>query len=219
MTSNEMIQFFVERYNLSSNSNDDKEDDEIYLLLNAAVNRVIKNRFTGNNDRFVPFDGDQKRSDDLRTLIKKSGELTPSVASISEIPNGKKYTIPTDFMFFIKAFCKIGNNWVSCEYVSLKDSYVWIQSQYNLPIIRQGKIIYDDATNFTILVDSDNYATLTNAIIQYLKKPNVISALVNCDLPDHLHEEIVEVAVGLAIEEIENPQRYQTHSDKLKTVE
>lgn len=219
MTGQEMIQLFVERYNLSSNSNDDKDDDEIYLLINSAVNRFIKTRFTGNNERFIPFDGDQKRSDDLRTLIKKSGELSASISSIPEIPNGKKYAIPSDFMFFIRADCKISNSWYSCEYLPLKDVFKWVQSPVNRPIIRQAKVIYDDDSNYTILVDPDLFSGLTTSKIQYLKTPAVVSNSTSCDLPSHTHEEIVEIALGLAIDELENTERYQTHSDKLRTIE
>lgn len=219
MTEQEMIVFFHERYNLSSNSNDDKEDDEVYLLLNAGVSRFVKTRYTGNNSRSIPFEADNKRSDDLRTLITTSGEIVVSVSSIDEIPNGKKYQIPSDYMFLIRGYCKIGNSWYSCDKIPLTDVNKWIETPVHKPIIRDGKLYYSDDSYYTLLVDPDNYSNLTVSKIQYLKKPDIIASGVDCNLPEHTHEEIVEIAVGLAIEELENQTRYQTHSDKLKTIE
>lgn len=218
MTEQEMITLFHERYNLSSNANDYKQDDEIYLLLNAATNRIVKQRFTGNNSRQVAFEGDQKRMDDLRTLIKKTGELTSAGVS-DEVPNGKQYAVPSDYMFLIKGYCKINTNWISCETLENKEAYLWIQSSSNRPIIREAKIIYEDASNLTILVDPDNYANLTVAKFQYIKVPTPISVGVDCELPNHMHEEVVEEAVSLALDPIENEGRFKTQFEKLKTVE
>ena len=94
-----------------------------------------------------------------------------------------------------------------------------METPINKPIIRDGKLYYNYANVFTVLVDPDNFSNLTTATLHYLKNPTIISSGVDCDLPKHTHEEIVEIAVGLAIEELENIQRFQTHSEKLKTVE
>lgn len=219
MTSAEMLTLYRERYNLSSNTNDDKLDDELYLLLNIAVNRFIKQRFTGNNVRSIPFEGDQKRMDDLRTLIKKSGEIAVDVASIDEIPNGKQYLIPSDFLFLIKGYYKIGNNWCSFEAISNDDSYTFIQSVHNTPFIREAKMIYENETSYTILVNPDEFSILGVTKLQYLKIPDVIAAGTPCNLPDHTHEEIVEIAISLAIEQVEATERFQLHNENIKSIE
>jgi hypothetical protein len=139
MTSTEMLTLYRERYNISSNSNDDKLDDELYLLLNIGVNRFIKQRFTGNNFRGVPFEQDQKRKDDLRTLIKTSSDITANVGGIPEIPNGKKYNIPADFLFLIKGYYKITNDWFSSKPITHDESYKFIQTIYNKLLLEKVK--------------------------------------------------------------------------------
>jgi hypothetical protein len=229
MTPAQMRVLFRERYNLSSNVNDDKEDDEMYLYLNSAVNdKIIRTINTG--DWFYI-------EKELRTLITKSGEIIPvsdtEANPIDEISNGKHYSIPSDFMFFIKAFYELniteGNPpevntyWHSAERISIEESYHFIETRNNKPYIRQAKVIFDSYidtdtdpddffTTYIILVDPDDYDNLVNSKLQYIKKPATIASGVNCDLPDHVHEEIVEMAVNLAIEGSENMERFQTHT-------
>ncbi len=218
MTEQEMIELFGERYNLSSNSNDDKLDDEVYLYLNAAQDRFINQRFTGNPSG-LPFQLTQKRIDDLRTLITESGDLSAATNPSPTIPNGKRYTTPANLRFFIKAYPSINGNPVSAEMITLEESYKWIQTPNNNPIVREAKVLYENATTFTVIVDPTDLANLGTVKVQYIKIPTTIASGTNSELPNHTHREIVEIAVGLAIEGIENIDRYQTHSDKLKTVE
>lgn len=222
MTQAEMLIYFKERYNLSKFANQGKLNSELYLYLNAAVNIFVKTRFTGNNPRQIAFEQDIKRRDDLRTLIKKSSALSSSATSV-EVPNGKQYTFPNDFLFFVKGYCniKIGetDRWFSCIDIPTLESYRFISTPINKPVIIEPKIFYESATTFTVLVDSDDIANLDTAIVQYIKKPNVISDSVACDLPEHTHEEIVELAVLLATEGINNLERYQTLKDHIQTIE
>ena len=94
MTAAEMLVYFRERYNLSSNVNFGKQDDELYLYLNAAVSRFIKTRVTGNNARQTGFQGDQKRIDDLRTLVTKA---SVTLTAEAEISNGSNFPMPVDY--------------------------------------------------------------------------------------------------------------------------
>jgi hypothetical protein len=217
MTSSEMVVFFNERYQLSSNFKDDK-DDEVYLYLNAAVGRFIKTRFTGNNSRQANFESDQKRVDDLRTLYSKSSALS-NISTISEISNGKQFDLPNDYLFLIDGYAEINSNYVPCEKIVNTQKFSFIESSFNIPIIRKPKIFIYTSSKIACLVDPDDFSSFTNLKIDYIRTPNEITVSVNCDLPDHTHEEIVEIAVGLAIEGIENPTRFQTHTDKLNKME
>jgi hypothetical protein len=227
MTSAEMLIYFRERYNLSKFANQGKLNSELYLYLNAAVNRFIKTRFTGNNIRQIKFEGDQKRTDDLRTLIKTSTDIT-KVGNLTHIVNGSTYAIPNDYLFGLNYYvlgedvAGIENNdiWYSCDIITTEQAEKFIERDKNKPIIDTPKIFFTDSANFTILYDRSRITGgLSTARAQYIKKPTIISNSVNCDLPEHTHEEIVEIAVGLAVESIENTTRLQTQDMKLNTLE
>jgi len=58
--------------------------------------------------------------------------------------------------------------------------------------------------------------------VRYVKKPLEVSSgipTVDCELPDHTHDEIVVLAANLALENIEQQGRYQSHSVELNKVE
>lgn len=219
MTAAEMLVYFRERYNLSSNVNFGKQDDELYLYLNAAVSRFIKTRVTGNNPRQVGFQGDQKRIDDLRTLVKKE---SVTLTAESEISNGSNFPMPSDYYIGINCIVNITNSnktpsdyWTQAKTVDLFTLDDYLHTGNNKPIIDNPLISYYDNKGL-VIYDPDD--TLAGARLMYVKEPAKISGAQDCDLPEHTHEEVVEIAIKLAIEGIES-QRYQTSSDSNMTLE
>ena len=55
---------------------------------------------------------------------------------------------------------------------------------------------------------------------RYIKKPIEVSLVggVSCELADHTHQEIVDMAVSMALEDMES-QRYQSHLSELNKQE
>jgi hypothetical protein len=204
MTAAEMLVYFRERYNLSSNVNWGKQDDELYLYLNAAVTKYTNTRVSGNNALGSVVNSSVKSNDDLRTLIKTSASLA-SAGTVVEIVNAITYTLPADYMFGLQAYLEIAaTDWVSCDFISHLESRKYTKNSTNDPVIDIPKVIINDETKFTVIFDGS--LTPVNAKIVYIKTPNVIGAASNCDLPAHTHYEIVETAVTLAIEGTESPR-------------
>jgi hypothetical protein len=54
--------------------------------------------------------------------------------------------------------------------------------------------------------------------LRYMKRPQEVSSVNDCDLPEHTHEEIVELTVSTLLENIEQP-RYQSHAVEASTIE
>lgn len=215
MTSAEMLILFKERYNLSSNSNAGKLDDELYLLLNTAVGYFISTRFTGNNSRQASFMDDPKRVDDLRTLIKASDELSEG-ASLDFYSNGKSFQLPADYQFILACYSTTNNgNYSPCDLITLSEVHNFVESEYDIILLNKPKAFLSNSGNLVVLYRSNDDLNGKVTKIQYIKKPAIISATTNCDLPDHTHEEIVELAVLIATEGIENLRRYQTQSDMI----
>lgn len=96
----------------------------------------------------------------------------------------------------------------------------WFSQNDDIPTIMDDpfnrtsfhSISYSIKENFIDLY-SDNTFVIPKAFIVYIRRPNAISITnnVGCELPEHTHQEIVEMAVKSILEGIES-QRYQSQS-------
>lgn len=197
--------------------------EEISFLLNQAQDRFMKTRYQGNNVYRTGFEESQKRIDDLRTLIKDDTAAPTLVTGRTDV---WKYSLPADYRFAIMLQCyttttSCGNDWRPVRLVQHDDLSYLLYDPFNKPhhdypmVAFQGTYIY---------IYSDGTFTPTNFRLKYLKVPAQITtsptppATGACELPEHTHQEIVDYAVSLAIEEIES-RRYQTFKNDLTTQE
>lgn len=68
------------------------------------------------------------------------------------------------------------------------------------------------------LLGEEGFA-LGNYYLRYIRKPQtIVFNSVDCELADHLHDEIVDIAVSMTLEEIESP-RYQTNLNEQRSQE
>jgi hypothetical protein len=85
---------------------------------------------------------------------------------------------------------------------------------------------YDEAKplrlfyNSTIEFITDGNYSVVDAYIRYLKQPVtvVLSTAISCDLAEHTHDEIVNLAIQLVLENIEQP-RLQSYTQVVNTME
>lgn len=99
-------------------------------------------------------------------------------------------------------------------------SKCWFSQSDDIPTIMKdpfnrtdySSISYSIKENFIDLY-SDNTFVIPRAFIVYIRKPKVISITqgVGCELPEHTHQEIVEMTIKSILEGIES-QRYQSQS-------
>lgn len=225
MTRAEMILLFHQRYDDSSFTNPELGDDEVDLYLNLSTERFINTRFTGNNFRQVGFEEDQKRIDDVRTLLTNSAILTGFTAG-EEISNSQVVDISslTNYRFYIKSFSRIDKTvggvpstdaWVPNQIIGNHETDQFTRTIFHSPIIDNPRVVFRDG-DMTVIYDQET--TLTGFKLQYIRQPATITSGQDSDLPDHTHEEIVEGAVSLALETIES-RRNQTEQVKVDTVE
>lgn len=75
--------------------------------------------------------------------------------------------------------------------------------------------------NTVELITDGNYQPMSYNI-RYLCKPATVDGVslvtVDCDLPEHTHDEVVRLAANMALENIEQP-RYQSQSNEVATME
>jgi len=205
--------------------------NEIDYLLNQAIRKFVKTRYSGVNYKQEGFEQTQKRIDDLRTLVR---EVTVPCTETGIKPNGWVLTSPG----------LTHDNFVSTYWLSLgeevlltladastirqgvtevtSDEYRFeIDNPYSSYKLHYGKakplrLFYNDTIEFI----SDGTYDVTSAYIRYIKAPDtvVLSPLVNSDLPEHTHDEIVALAVQMALENIEQP-RLQSYTQNVATME
>jgi len=196
--------------------------EEVDFWLNRAQERYIKQRLYGQTDpKGLGFEGNVKRMDDLRMLI--SVDYTDGVQPNSAV-DFVNFDLPIDYMFLVNARVTFHVNHCG-EQVDAQDP----EATRDLRIVEQDKvyqhqqnpfaktraeyplaIVYDD--EIRVYQDSEKFI-LKTLHMDYLRQPVdiTLSTSVDCELAEHTHHEIVDLAVKSIIEAIESP-RYQTTS-------
>lgn len=228
MTSLEMSQIFKVRLDkIDSLNYPNILPEEIDLFLNQAQERFIKQRYGTTNSKKESFEETQKRSEDLKKLVSNA-VLVPAVNAIDNIDLDAQFvTLPLDHWFIVQERCQV--SYLDCnsttkstvipvyEYQhgdinkTIDNSFLKANKNRVLRLMENGRVE----------LIHDPLVTLTNYRLRYIRKPAKISSvvpLVDCELSDHTHDEIVSEAVLLALEGIES-QRMQTYNPIDKTNE
>lgn len=213
-------------------SNPDFNAAEIDWLLNEAQLLLVKQRFTQNNNQRSGFETSQKRIDDLSTLVVKYPEqdgVTPTNNSVD------LSLLKFPYLFLIRGDVDIILNdncikRVSLKYVqhddlseALRDPFHKSSLDYILYTIGKTK----DTNSSSVYIYPDKYV-LSKVYLEYLKYPRRISlggykfidgsitTNVDCELPEQIHSEIIDLAVTLASMNIENPEYIQLKNSKIQ---
>lgn len=165
---------------------------DIFYYLDIAQDRFISDRAKDLSN--------QQNFDDLRTIITKAS-VTLNVEG--EIPNGKNFSLPADYYIGINCIANITNvnkqpsdYWTQAKTVDIFTIDDYIYNGNNKPILDNPLLFYYDNKGIIIYDPED---TLVNARLMYIKNAAGINSSVSSDLPNHTHEEIVEIAVELAL--------------------
>lgn len=217
---------------LGSTAYDGFQSQELDAFINKIISRKINSLLSVERDELrLGFQGDQKRLDDIRTLITPGYEFYPYVvldpaASYMSIP------LPKDYRNLVNVRAKIFD--LTC--IDLKESCLDQTKEakakrctsIEVPArpIRQNKV-YDVLRNpFSkttpqspvITISGKNFQVFQNknfivsgVIADYIRKPLNVSLIsgVDCELADHIHDEIVDEVVNHLLEVTGNP-RFQT---------
>ena len=196
--------------------------EEVDFWLNRAQERFIKQRlYKATDPKKVGFEGNVKRMDDLRLLI--TVDFTDGVTPDDSV-DFINFDLPIDYMFLVNARVTMHVNHCG-EQVDTADPEV----TRDLRVVEQDKVyqhqqnpfaktkaefplgvVYDDEVR--VFQDNERFI-LKTLHLDYLRQPVdiTLSTSVDCELAEHTHHEIVDLAVKSIIEAIESP-RYQTTS-------
>jgi len=199
-------------------------EEEIDRFLNMSQDRFVSKRAFGNNPRRTSFEEDQKRRDDLRTLIVEFSDSSFTVTSANK-PNGVFIQLPSDYRHAINEETILQDKELKEHRVGVKpithDRYnKIIDDPFNKPKKTSAyRLDYGsfDTNEYFEIITGDNI-TLLQYFLRYIKEPPQIGVDQDCILADHTHREIVRMAVLDSLENVEQP-RYQSSKIELNEIE
>lgn len=184
--------------------------EEIDLLLNNAQDRLIKQRYGLNNNKRQSFEETEKRTEDLKN-ITQNVILTPlAYDPVNNIDSQARFlTLPTDHWFTIQERAS-----VTCDYCGVPDtrrvevlpvSHTEISKVLKDPF-RQPNVEKVLRLMFDGKVELISNCTIVDYQMRYLRQAVTIDLATNttCELSDHIHSELVDLAVTIGLEGIES---------------
>lgn len=217
-------------------------------IFNEAIGLFVKQRYGLNNSKRTGFESIQKRTDDLRTLqIKSPTAQQPGVVPVRHQGDIYEFRI-SDFeypyMFLTHLTAKALKNGcektISIRQVQHDDLNIALSDEFFKPSFTWSEALAvearSDETNDkkgSVYVYTDDFEIL-EIYPEYIKQPNKVwigsynsldgnykigDPIVECDLPEHTHSEIIDIAVSECSRIIENPNFAQLKQQKLLTNE
>jgi len=191
--------------------------EEIDLLLNQAQDRFVKQRYGNNNNKQQSFEETQKRTEDLKNIVKNI-IIAPAANTSENIDNNAQFvTLPVDHWFTVQERAEI--SYLDCKEDTVTDKVYVREVQHNDFDLLIGnpfekptkhKVLRLMANGKTELIHSSD-STITNYHLRYIKEPVRVNLSGNqtFELSSHTHQEIINLAVQIALEGIE-AKRNQT---------
>jgi len=224
----------LDKSNLTT-SNPSFLPEEIDYFINTEILRFIKTRYSGLNIHKDGFQQSQKRSDDLRTVVKSADVLTSAfTVTLGDDGKASKYVIsyPTDYFIGLGEtvyIAALGLNTpikrtdvLECTIENIDSRLGNSLSPYRfhngsatpLRVYSEGKII----------LYTDEYYTIKKYTITYLAAPTKLdwysgsTSVQLTIMPDHTWDEIIVNAVKSALLNISD-DRYQAYSQEAQVIE
>lgn len=206
--------------------------------LNRGLEKFWKTRYSGMNVKSTGFEQDQKRIDDLRTLVK-------TVSIIPTKVTNKQYSIdiPNDYVILLGDTVGIqpsddshnvcwevdeDGEFVTKYSDTIESSIETIDRQLSNSLsehilkycsARPLKLIQGNS----VYLYTDGQYKISDYQLTYLRNPEKINIHLNpfdeyVDMPEHTHSEIVKIAAQMYIENQSN-QRVNTHNAEVQEME
>lgn len=210
--------------------------DTIFSILDEAIDKFWKTRYSGLNYKQLGFEQNQKRIDDLRTLVKTK-EYTEKEIKVNK--NINSVELPTDYAILLgdtvgivptdynKCWDKVNDQYVVHYGDSIESTIDFIDNQLNNSL-SEHKLKYCKARPLRIIAGNninlytDGQYKVKEYRIQYLAKPRKLSSCnfedEYTDLPEQSHIEIIKNAIQLYIATI-GDNKYQIYLNEVNTME
>jgi len=197
--------------------------DDIQYWLNKGQLELVKRKYNGFNQERKGFEQSQQRIDDLANIVVKDKGVETIFREDSNSLSGyfvDSATIPEDNLFIISHRSQITYNFPTVEYEIIDNKRQATSGIHKVVFNRtsQSDDVYkllDDPFNTTkpskpladfsdtvLNVYTDKTFLVTKVIFNYLKRPRLIHIKndVSCELAEHLHDEVIQYAVDLFLQ-------------------
>ena len=206
-------------------------DGEIDIYLNEAQARLVKHRYGRNNIFRAGFEQIQKRTDDLKNLVRTrfaSISSEPSYQYISDnvyradlnsLYNDGDLTIPAtdNYQFYLKSTAQTCDSVECCTWSKVKlakhdDISTIAHDPFNKPTKTRPIIFFEDGD---IFIWTAKDLSINGFQVTFVAEPVQMNigtygeTLTECELSPHLHKEILQDAINIALENLSSP-RVQT---------
>ena len=205
--------------------------------LNRGLEKFWKTRYSGTNVKSTAFEQDQKRIDDLRTLVK-STILDPIKVSDAQY----NITLPDDYVILLgdSAGIQPADNTTNDCWETDNNGYVikygdTIEAQIETIDAQLSNSLSEHLLKYctakplkliqgnNVLLYTDGQYKVSKYRMTYLRRPEKIDIHSNpfdeyTDMPEHTHSEIVKIAAQMYIENQSNT-RLNTHNAEVQEME
>jgi hypothetical protein len=181
--------------------------EEILLQLNVAQDQF----------QFVKYKAGQSSLKDLVDIrtSQKIELLTFSSPKVFPIPNSKEFVFPADFRFFDYGLLRGNGSMHMYDILPNNAIENFIQTNYNIPIIRTPKLT---VKGNRIVAIHDPEWVVDGFELHYYRKLSPITMENECELPEHTHDAICEIAINIIVGRTV-PQEYEISNDILNKKE
>ena len=187
---------------VSSNSSEGFLPDEIDYYLNRAIEQYIKQQYSIIKDETKDLQN-QYVVENLRTIIKSQG-ITLGTPTATVIP----FDIPNDYYYYLALQYISDGKLRNTTLRTPKGLKPYLTTATNSPLFREYPFIIEN-TQIKVYVNQNDIQTSPEANLSYIAKPTVVELdvdtpanNVNCNLPEHTHVEIVDIASQLLLQDI-----------------
>ena len=170
-------------------------------IINSNVSEPYKDKITHQDNKISPVNA-------LRTLVKNRSIGNNAVY----FPNENKFVMRVSKsllqnpMYYSSFSIIVGNKVNACRFVENDRVSVLLRDYCNAPTIQEPIIVLadEDASNIHLDIYVGGNKSFDSLNITYLKNPEVVNFnnSVDCDLPEHLHHKIVELAVTKYVQSV-----------------
>ena len=215
------------------NNLDKPTTSDIEYWLMAGLDKFIKTRYSGINFKRKGFEQDQKRIDDLRTLISNK------VYQFTVYPEEYTVVLPDDYMFTLGETAVIfsynpcwpvgPSGQPRTKNTDVLEATIENIDQQKRNSLSEYRLHGNNARPLRLFMGNEIYLytdgnyNIKNYILTYLRNPKRISLTESpfseyTDMPAATHLEIVKLAAELYLENKANP-RYQSYVNEVSTME
>lgn len=210
-------------------------EDKIIALNDAQV-QLIKSKLNTNNVYKLGLDSFKKRYDDLQSLVVPEGDipLTDAKTKTNKFIGKLTHLNPT-YMFYVDGFILANRGSCTNRVIHLKlakhaDLFTLLNNTNTSPSFEYQETLMTLSDN-NVEIYTDGTFTPTSIKVTYIRYPQKIDASgyvkfddtdsvdQDCELPEYLKDELVDLAVKDLAMSIENFNAVSSAQDRINTNE